>query len=115
MCALVWEEDGVAWQWRHRLWEWEEALLGECRILLHNIPMQVNVTDKWQWKLDPDDGYSVRGVYQLLNDQEFHSPEAILDLIWHNHVHVSVSILAWRLLRNRFPAKHNGVARSIIS
>lgn len=35
-------------------------------------------------------------------------------LIWHRHVPLKVSILAWRLLRNRLPTKANLLARGIV-
>jgi len=37
MYDLGWEEGGTTWQWCRRLWACEEELLGECRILLHDI------------------------------------------------------------------------------
>jgi hypothetical protein len=30
-------EGGGAWNWRRRLWAWEEEMLGECTTLLHDI------------------------------------------------------------------------------
>jgi len=39
MCDLGWEEGGAAWQWRRRLWACKDDLLGECRILLHDISL----------------------------------------------------------------------------
>jgi len=44
----------------------EDDLVGECRELLHNVIMQVNVEDKWIWQLEPGVGYSVCGVYDFL-------------------------------------------------
>jgi len=50
-----------------------EELLGECRCLLHDITVQVNVGDMWLWHSDPITGYYVCGVYQFLCslDQQF--------------------------------------------
>lgn len=39
------EEGGEAWQWRRRLWAWEEELLEECRALLLDVSLLVNVSD----------------------------------------------------------------------
>lgn len=36
-------------------------------------------------------------------------------MIWHKHVPLKMSILAWRLLRNRLPTKANLVARGMIN
>lgn len=51
MFDLGWEDGGTAWQWHRRLWAWEEDLLGESRILLHDISLQHNSTDMWLWQI----------------------------------------------------------------
>ncbi|GAU28492.1 hypothetical protein TSUD_294950 [Trifolium subterraneum] len=57
--------------------------------------------DSWLWQPDPDNGYSVRSAYHLLTFQD--------------SVPLNVSILAWRLLRDRLPTKANLVTRGILS
>jgi len=52
MFSLGWGEDGDAWQWRRRLWVWEEELLVECMMLLSNVILQVDDSDRWQWLHD---------------------------------------------------------------
>jgi hypothetical protein len=37
------------------------------------------------------------------------------DIIWHRQVPLKVSILAWRLLRNRLPTKANLVTRGMLN
>ena len=54
------EQEGEAWQWRRRLWAWEEEELEECRTLLLDVSLHANVSDKWVWLPDPSEGYSVR-------------------------------------------------------
>jgi len=84
-------------------------------ILLLNVTLQGNSSDKWQWKLDPEGGYMVRGAYKLLTNQADHTFNAASNLTWHKQVHLKVSIFAWRLLQiNRLPTKDNLVARVII-
>jgi hypothetical protein len=114
MRGLRWDEGREVWKWRLCLWALEEDMLGECRTLLHDISLQSNITDKWQWSLDPNGNYSVKGVYILLTSQEDQRSYATLELTWHRHVPFKVSILAWRLLRNRLPTKENLVTRGII-
>jgi hypothetical protein len=41
--------------------------------------------------------------------------EAAEDLLWHKQVPLKVSILAWRLLRERLPTKANLVTRGVLS
>ncbi|MCH84425.1 hypothetical protein A2U01_0005257 [Trifolium medium] len=41
-------------------------MLGECQTLLLHLSLQVQSSDRRQWQLDSDKGYTVRGAYQLL-------------------------------------------------
>jgi hypothetical protein len=56
-------------------------MLGECKMLFHEITMQAQSTDQWQWKLDSGGDYSVRCAYQLLTSQESHKLDAASNLI----------------------------------
>ncbi|XP_045791342.1 uncharacterized protein LOC123886049 [Trifolium pratense] len=73
------------------------------------------VIDRWHWRLDPDSGYTVGGVYQLLTSQESVTLEDADKLIWHSQVPLKVSIFAWRLLRDRLPTRANLVSRGVLS
>ncbi|GAU47626.1 hypothetical protein TSUD_281040 [Trifolium subterraneum] len=115
ICSLGWEAAGDAWVWRRMLWVWEEEMLGECQDLLHNFIVQAQVTDSWQWQHDPVRGYTIQGAYRLLTSQQFITLTTAEELIWHKHVPLKVSILAWRLLRDRFPGKSNLVTKGIIN
>ncbi|PNX58123.1 cysteine-rich receptor-like protein kinase, partial [Trifolium pratense] len=66
-----------------------------------------HVSDRWQWRTDLEDGYTVRGAYQFLTTQEAVTLDAASGLIWHRQVPLKVSICAWRLLRDRLPTKAN--------
>ncbi|MCI24067.1 70 kDa peptidyl-prolyl isomerase, partial [Trifolium medium] len=90
-------------------------MLGECQALLLTISLKEHISNRWQWLPDPDHGYSIRGVYQLLTSQDMVTLDDGHDLIWHRQVPLKVSILAWRLLRDRLPTKTNLVTRGIIS
>jgi hypothetical protein len=59
----------------------EGLMLGECQALLHNLLLQVQSPDLWQWQLDPDRGYSVRGAYQILTSQQPAPLSAAEDLL----------------------------------
>jgi hypothetical protein len=115
MCSLGWGVGGAAWLWRRQLWAWEEELLGECQNLLHSLLLQVQSPDLWQWQPDANSGYSVRGAYQILTSHQPDPLSAAKDLLWHRRVPIKVSILAWRLPRDRFPTKANLAARGIIT
>jgi len=44
MCSLGWEVGGGAWQWRRRLWAWEEEMLVEYRTFLSNVFLQPTIS-----------------------------------------------------------------------
>ncbi|XP_039687924.1 uncharacterized protein [Medicago truncatula] len=82
MYRLGWEEGGDAWVWRRRLWAWEE----ECRSLLDNVRLRLNVLDRWQWDPDTIDVYTVRGVYQILTTSVSNTIVKTDELVWHKQV-----------------------------
>jgi len=53
MNDLGWDVGGEAWEWRRRLWAWEEELIVECRTLLVTVSLQANIDDVWTWVPDP--------------------------------------------------------------
>ncbi|XP_024628914.1 uncharacterized protein [Medicago truncatula] len=107
--------DGGAWVWRRRLFAWEEESVRECSLLFHNIVLQDSVCDTWQWLLDPVHGYTVRGVYRFLTTTSNMVDRSLVDDVWKKHVPLKVSLLVWRLLRNRIPTKDNLALRGVLS
>jgi len=57
------------WRWRRGLLAWEEELMGELILLLHNVTLQVNKDDKWLWTLETSKTFSVYSVYKFLTAQ----------------------------------------------
>ncbi|GAU49924.1 hypothetical protein TSUD_180420 [Trifolium subterraneum] len=115
MALLGWGVSGEAWEWRRQLRAWEEEMLRECQTLLLNITLQIQTSDRWQWQPGPDEGYYVRGAYQLLTTQDSVTLDVAAGLIWHSQIPLKVSIFVWRLLRDRLPTKANLVTRGILS
>jgi len=114
MFELGWEEGGEVWRWRRRLWTWEEEMLAACRLLLDGVSVQANIIDRWQWDPDIQDGYTVWGAYQILTDSASSTFDTTRDLVWHKQVPLKVSIVAWRLLKDRLPTRSNLHRRGII-
>jgi hypothetical protein len=83
--------------------------------LLYDFVLQPNVVDQWLWRYDPGGGYTVRGAYSLLTCTDAPDEALTTSLVWHKQVPVKVSVLAWRLFRNRLPTKDNLVKRHIIA
>ncbi|GAU13664.1 hypothetical protein TSUD_347680 [Trifolium subterraneum] len=104
---------GEAWVW-HRPLAWEEEMLRECQTLLLTVSLQDHSSDSWQWQPASDSGYAVRGAYQLLTAQAAVPLDVMAGLVWHPQVPLKVSILAWRILRDRLPTKTNLITRGVL-
>jgi hypothetical protein len=65
--------------------------------------------------MDPDihDGYTVRGAYYALTATASPILDTTTNLVWHKQVPLKVSIVAWRLLKDRLPTKINLRRRGI--
>ncbi|GAU10089.1 hypothetical protein TSUD_422280, partial [Trifolium subterraneum] len=97
--TLGWGAGGEAWVWRQPLMAWEEEMLGECQTLLLTVSLQDHFSDSWQWRPDLDRGYTVRGAYQLLTDQDVAPLDVVAGLIWHSQRYITVSQAVGRLSR----------------
>lgn len=51
------------------MFAWEEEELGDLRLLLQNVTLQVLREDRWNWRLEPSNIYSVCSAYNFLNVQ----------------------------------------------
>jgi hypothetical protein len=89
-------------------------MVEECRILLDIVVVHANVSDRWQWNPDTHDGYIVRYAYQILTSPVSRTVDAIDELVWHRQVPLKVSIIAWRLLKDRLPTKLNLQRRGLL-
>lgn len=117
MFDLGWDEGGEAWKRRRRLWAWEEELLGECRLLLLTVVLQVSGNDLFMWLPDRGVGYTVRGAYCILTSGTLinhNAPLVSADLLWRKDIPLKVFIFAWRLFWNRLPTNVNLFCRGVI-
>jgi hypothetical protein len=58
----------------------------ECRTLLLDVSLYVDVSDRWCWLPDPTGGYSIRGAYHLLITKAIPMAVSMAEMIWHKHV-----------------------------
>jgi hypothetical protein len=86
----------------------------ECSVLLHNIILQVDITDKWRWTLDTAHRYSVREAYRYITSYGDQVDRSLVDNVWYRRIPAKVFLFVWRLLRNRLPTRDNLLWRNII-
>ena len=113
MFAWGWYEGGDAWRWRKRLWAWEEVLVEECRNILSNVVLQVDIADSWRWFSDPATGYTVSGAYGVLRSGTPTNHLVPASSLWRKDVPLKVSVFAWHLFRNRLSTKTNLFQRGV--
>jgi len=77
--------------------------------------LQDTVRDNWRWLLDSIHGYSVKGAYSYLTSTGAMVDRSNIDDVWRKHIPSKVSMLVWRLLRNRIPTKDNLAHRGVLS
>ncbi|XP_024636253.1 uncharacterized protein [Medicago truncatula] len=114
MARAGWDAGGGGWEWRRRLFAWEEEGVRDCVNLLHNIVLQDNIQDQWRWLLDPIHGYTVKGTYCFLTNTEVPVTDAVGLDVWHKCVPSKVSVFAWRLLQDRVATRANLVRRRVL-
>jgi len=93
MFAWGWDR-GEAWKWRRRLWAWEEVLVDECRNMLFNVVLQVDIQNSWRWSPNPVTGYTVSGAYRVLTSGPHTTNLVPVNLLWRKDVPLKVSVFA---------------------
>jgi len=69
--------------------------------------LQDNINDKWTWKHDSVEDYTVKGVYRILTAANELPIKMHSKLIWSKPVPFKVSLFAWRTIKNIIPTKGN--------
>jgi hypothetical protein len=83
-------EEGAAWSWRRRLFVWEEELLGELRLLLESVSLQVDRVDRRLWRFETSSVYSVRSAYYFLTVDALVDIEVSVSHLWLKEVPLKV-------------------------
>ena len=104
MKMMGWDVGREAWKWRRRLFAWEDELVMECVERLAIVTLQVDMEDRWIWKLHSSNGYMVKSTHGF---ESFIQPKVIrskvlmkiwlqlmLILMW-----VSIMCCGWKWFR----------------
>ena len=88
--------------------------MGEIKLLLQNVTLQVDKDDRWLWNLETSHVFSVRCAYNLITVQHPTASSMVASSIWNKDVSLKVGLFAWRMFRDRLPTKVNLLRRRII-
>jgi len=113
MSQLDLGEEGEAWKWRRGLFVWEEDMMGELCLLLQSVTLQVDKDDRWLWKLELSNNFTVQSAYKVKVHHHHSSFTVTPTVLWHKGVPLKVNLFAWRLTRDRLPTKNNLFRRGV--
>jgi len=94
---------------------WEEEILGEITLLLQSINLQVDREDRWLWNLETSQIFSVRSAYHYMTAHSQDTSTMASPSIWHKNIPLKIVLFAWRLFRDRLPAKDSLFCRHVIA
>jgi hypothetical protein len=114
------EGESRSWSfiWRRSLFLWEEDLVSQLLVLLDSVLLSFE-EDRWCWKLNPVDGFSVKSAFEFLGELEIDINSSAFELeifekIWESSAPSKVIVLSWRLLYDRLPTKDNLRLRGVV-
>jgi hypothetical protein len=105
--------------WRRNFFVWERELLRELEELIRNVVI-TEVDDKWMWRPNGEDGFSVKSTYValdtlLLNHNVLTTEQSFaFKIVWKSAAPSKVRAMVWQLLLDRIPTKENLYRRRII-
>jgi len=68
--------------------------VGELRLLLQNISLQVDRFDKRVWRLETSSNYTVRSAYNLLSATTHVDHVVLVSSLWHKNFPLKVVVFA---------------------
>jgi hypothetical protein len=75
--------------------------------------------DRWVWKLNPEEGFSVKSAYDSLREEEDSSNLSPFELSMFSRLWVSLApskvvAFSWKLFYDRLPTKDNLISRGVL-
>jgi len=85
------QNDGWTFEWRRRLFEWENVLLEDLKTHLQSFALQQENSDTWEWKQGNLETYSVAIAYIILiehhcQNMNLHQISIIDGKLWKSNV-----------------------------
>jgi len=81
---------------------------------LSNLLLQVDLADRWVWKLDSTHKYTVHSAYSHLTLVDNNISEDFKHFLWLKAFPLNVNIFVWRLFLNRLATKDNLLRRNVL-
>jgi hypothetical protein len=105
--------------WRRRLFEWENNLLQDLLILI-NSRLVSNAVDRWGWKPEKGEDFTVKSTYSLVSDLFIARGEisigrqVVFKSIWKCSAPSKVAGFVWLVLLDRVPTRVNLRRRQVV-
>nr|ABE87613.2 hypothetical protein MtrDRAFT_AC153125g45v2 [Medicago truncatula] len=121
--AEMWEDRGteteLIFNWRRRLFVWEEEILNNLLRDLHGFD-RTQGEDEWCWKLEDGGRFTVSLTYKklaevlLVEDEWGEAEYRVFGQIWKSPAPSKAVALSWKGFLNRVPTRVNLVRRNTL-
>jgi hypothetical protein len=78
------------------------------------VVLQVDVSNRWIWKLHSSHRYMVKSAYNYLTSSDVAIDDRCNHVLWLKQISLKVNIFIWRLFMNRLATKMNLFRRNIL-
>lgn len=112
----VWEEGQWkwVWGWRRGFFQWERELFYNFQTTFNSFVLSNGDQDKWVWKQDHSDVYTVHSAYKMLKDSDAGNDDQFFKKLLQTGAHLKVITFAWQAVQGRIPTMKNLALRNII-
>lgn len=121
--ADMWREGEIEvdwlFNWRRKLFVWEEGLRNELRLDLQGF-VKSQGEDEWYWKLEDRGCFTVGSLYKklalgvLVENERGEEENRVFAQIWKSPAPSKVVALSWKGLLNRLPTRVNLIRRNAL-
>lgn len=88
-------------------------MLNELQVLVEHAGLTGEGTDRWVWKKDPSEQYTVSSAYKWLRLTDISGSEDFYDELWRGKAPLKVKGFVWKLAQDRIPSLQNLVKRTV--
>lgn len=101
------------WKWRRGMFQWKADQLNDLQVLVEHAGLKGEGTDRWVWKKDPSEQYTVSSAYKWLRLTDISGSEDFYDELWGGKAPLKVKDFVWKLAQDRIPSLQNLVKRKV--
>ena len=98
----VWHVD-----WRRSFFDWEWPMADQLSQALLEARLGLGEADRWVWKGEGDQTFSVNSTYSLVRRVNAADPSSVFSKLWNCKAFHSDLLTAWRVMQNKIATRVN--------